>query len=721
MTTPAPFLGETGRRTIGRRSIGLLALTMAAGCRDESGASGSRPDLYTVARGDLRITVREAGDLRALRETRIRSDVEGQSTLIFLVPEGTRVKQGDKLAELDASSLIDRRSNQRITVERAKAALVNAQQNVEILEKELLAEAASARSKLEIAQIALEKFLGRQPTLDGGQVEVPTEPAAARGTNQAMVDRLRELVQDTEFESLPAAALDLLERDNLQRDMGEMSQKVLDQIDKIRLARADLELKEDTLEHSRRLSTKNYITRNTLEQHQLDFDSQKSRVTLSWNELDLLISYQLKSQRIDLALQVDNAQLELDKTLASAAARRARESAELISQQSEYDLAKERLENLDRQIANATLLAPTPGLVVYAQVGDGRRNEIVEEGMTVRERQTLIILPDVTTMVAELKVPESDIDKIVVGQRAIVEVDAYLDQPFPGRVTRVAPLPDSGSRWTNSDKKVYKTEIQLDGVNTVLRPGMSSTVEVLVGVLRDTLIVPQPAVRMQGSVHYVWLDTPSGPQAQRVTIGRNNISHVEILEGIREGDRVYLSSPPDAKQPVYEQEKAGIAEGEGIPDAPPAPPAPPVDVPARPVEHGPAPAAAENGDSPQNGGQRPRGGGLGTFRDLVKTKLPQFAAQIDENPRGWFMDEAIQAAIEADPELKAASDEMRARMLQRRGEGGRGDGGPGGRTRGGDGPRADGEPGRRGGGEQAAPEHATGAGPAGERGGRDGG
>lgn len=551
-----------------------------------------------MTRGDMRITVREQGEVKALRETSVRSEVEGQATIIYLVPEGSQVDQGDKLVELDAHALKDREANQAITVERANATLVNAQQNVQILDKELQAEEAAARSRLEIAQINLEKHLGRiRETLPNGEF-------ADGNTNRDMLGRLRELVADTRHTGLIQSVLELVGEENLDRDSGNLAQQILDQIDKIRLAIADLKLKEDTLEHSKRLAAKDYITRNELEKHKLDFDSQASRVRLSWNELDLLINYGLKAEKIDLELKVDNAQLELDKVVASATARRARENAELSSRESEYELAKGRLDNLRTQIENAVIYAPTPGLVVYAKVGDSwRSREVVEEGISVRQRQSLIVLPDVSTMIAELSVAEADIDKVVVGQIALVEVDAFPDEPFTARVTRVSPLPDSGSRWSNSNKKVYKTEVTLDGVNTVLRPGMSSTVEILIGEIRDVLFIPIQGVIRQGSVHYVWKLGPDGPIATLVKVGRSNLSHVELLEGIEEGDQILLSRPSDRQPPEFEQPSTPEASPQsesGVDD----PPDFGTDAPS--TEHDwPRTGGRPDDDRPRNGGGRP--------------------------------------------------------------------------------------------------------------------
>src|ERR1041385_3381125 len=95
--------------------------------------------------------------------------------------------------------------------------------------------------------------------------------------------------------------------------------------------------------HSRRLAAKQFITRNELDRDKLAWQSQVSKVTLSWNDLDLLINYTLAKQRIKLRQDVDNAQLELERVLASNTAAEFKAKCDEDSKKEKSKLAKERL------------------------------------------------------------------------------------------------------------------------------------------------------------------------------------------------------------------------------------------------------------------------------------------------------------------------------------------------------------------------------------------
>jgi RND family efflux transporter MFP subunit len=96
---------------------------VAAG--QERGGASAAPT-HTVARGNLRITVNERGNLEAAASEDVYSQVEGWTTILHLVPEGTRVKKGDLIAELDAANLRDQLVNQEIAASRAQADYENA-------------------------------------------------------------------------------------------------------------------------------------------------------------------------------------------------------------------------------------------------------------------------------------------------------------------------------------------------------------------------------------------------------------------------------------------------------------------------------------------------------------------------------------------------------------------------------------------------------------------
>ncbi|HEB52506.1 MAG TPA: HlyD family efflux transporter periplasmic adaptor subunit [bacterium] len=687
-------------RTARSRAVLVATAALLAACSTDDTVTDSTINLYTVSREDLPINVKEGGELVAVNEVEVKSQIEGSSTILWLIPEGTQVKKGDKLVELDVTQQIEKHRNQEIAVEKARNALEQARNAQEILEKELQANLNTAESKRQIAAMELQKLLGAK---DG---------SGSEGKNADMVQRLEELVNpkppaENETKAKPTPATggadnmrlvaevhpqnyaglipkvkELLtiegdDGDPLQRDMGEMANKILQQVDQIRLAMADLKVKEDTAVYSRRLYAKEFITRNELERDELAYQSQASKVTIAWNDLELLINYTLQKDKIEMRQNLENAELDVARVKAKNDAERKNSQFDVEAKQKEFEVACEQLATLKKQIDNAVLYAPSSGLVVYSKVSRGRGDsEPVEEGTTVRERQTIILLPDNSKLECKIQVQEAMVSKVRRGMPALISAEVRPNEVLTGHVTYVAPVADSASRWSGNDKKVYTTKVLLDGINhdESLKAGMKASATITVDTIENVLTVPIQAVRRDRAVNYVWKHTEQGPVPVPIEIGANNQEKVEVKSGVAEGDQIYRTPPGGQADPKFPQPEAP----EGAPDTAAAATA--------------AVASSHDGDSVTSGSRPSSGGGrragmlmyrkrlaemtpaeLGEVREAIQSASGFIDMIRQRSPERADAIEASYAKIESAldsgnlPAAQAEIDKMRATMRRRGG------------------------------------------------------
>ena len=672
-----------------RNTVSALLFAVAASlaaCGAEEKQSDNRVNLYQVSREDLPINVKEGGELVAVNELEVKSQIEGNATILSLVPEGTLVKKGDKLVELDVTELVEKRATQEISVEKPRNALELARTSQNILVKELQTSLNTAESQRQIAAMELQKLLGAK---DG---------QGSEGKNADMVKRLEELVNPAPADDEPGAAdpeaaaeralvsqvhpqnyAGLIGKvrqlltvkgeggDPLQRDMGEMANKILQQADTIRLAMADLKVKEDTAAHSRRLAEKQFITRNELERDELAYQSQASKVTIAWNDLELLINYTLQRDKIEFRQNLENAELEVARVMETNDAERKNSQFDTDAKQKEFEIASDRLATLNRQIDNSVIFSPGEGLVVYSKVSRGRGDsEPVEEGTSVRQYQTIIILPDNSRLKCRIQVQEAMVDMVRRGMPALISAEVRPNETITGRVTYVAPVADSASRWSGNDKKVYTTDVLLDGVNRdeSLKAGMKAAATIVVDTAPDVLTVPIQAVRRDRAVNYVWKDTPEGPVPVPIKVGVNNQEKVVVLEGIAEGDMVYRTPPGGQADPKFDQ-----------PAAPEPAPAPADET----AEETPPKQAADNGGPSRRGGARKK------YPDMSPDELGEAKARLQRmagSMGNWMSGEQLDAAVQKINAIMAAidggdlqkaqqlSDAMMAGMRSGRGGGG---------------------------------------------------
>ena len=248
---------------------------------------------------------------------------------------------------------------------------------------------------------------------------------------------------------------------------GEAKQKLRKFDDDLQLAQKELEQAKAKLEGTRRLFDRGFVTKTEFQQDDIGFENSRLKVVTAETARDLFLKYDfLKSAEETLSKYVE-AVREYDKARRVAVSKLAQAKARLNSGQGQYQVQSRQLKDLNEQLGKCTLRAQKSGLVVYGGSRDDMMyyggEERIREGATVRERQAIITIPDMTRMSVNVKIHESYIKKIKKGQKARITVDAFPDTILTGEVTKVGVLPDSANRWMNPDMKVYVTTITIDG------------------------------------------------------------------------------------------------------------------------------------------------------------------------------------------------------------------------------------------------------------------
>ena len=205
--------------------------------------------------------------------------------------------------------------------------------------------------------------------------------------------------------------------------------------------------------------------------------------------------------------------------------------------------------DVNEQIELATIIAQRPGLVVYGAADQNsmrfRSNsqEAIQEGATVRERQSILTIPDMREMAVKVNIHESAVQRVAVGQPVKVSVDAFPDEQLTGVVIKVAVVADSANSFMNPDLKVYPTTIKIDGTHDWLRPGMSAEIDILVQSLEDVVYVPIQAVTYFDDERVVYVSNRGRTERREIEVGTFSDSYIEIRSGLEAGEEVLLLPP----------------------------------------------------------------------------------------------------------------------------------------------------------------------------------
>jgi len=528
----------------------VIAAAAAYRIRNASGSEDDSPT-YAVRRGPLRISVTEAGTIQSREQIIIKSEVEGEATILFLIEEGTNVKEGELLVELDASKLVDDKVDQQIQVENAEAAFIGARENLAVVENQARSDVDLAELTLEFARLDLKKYLE-----------------------------------------------------------GEYQNTLKEAQSTITLAREELQTALEKLKWSRILFEEKYLSQAELQIDELAVSKRKLDVELAENSLRLLEDFTHPRTMTELESNVKQAEMALERVNRKAKADVVQAEATLRAKQSEYQRQKDKLAKIEEQIGKAKIYAPADGLVIYATSAQSRgwrfNQEPLDEGQKVREMQELIYLPTASAVKADVKIHEASLEKVAEGLPVVITVDALPGRKFAGRLAKISPLPDAQFVWLNPDLKVYNAEVYLGGDGGELRTGMSCMAEIVITEYDEAIYVPVQTVLRVGGKPTVYVKSAGGFQPRAVETGLDNNRMIHIKSGLRLGEEVLLTPPLEAASIEAERESAGAAEGSRDSAAEGQGPAA-KSQPSRRPEGEESPSGRTAGGGPRNGGRGQRG------------------------------------------------------------------------------------------------------------------
>lgn len=491
-------------------ALGVLAYSFFR----RSVEGGADLALAAVRRGNLDIDILEPGNVESGDARVIKCGVEGRTTILSIVAEGTiltatDVAEGRVLIELDSSNLRDAETQQQISLQSALASYADASASYEIQVKQNESDLKQGELKVKFGRMDLEKYLGERAAERFIRGEVAPAQLIANATGELGGEALQEL------------------------------RKLASEID---LAREEEERAKDKLVWSERLESQGYITRNELEGDRLALKRRGVALQQAITNLDLFIRYGFPKEAEKLRSDYEEAGNDLERIRARSASELAKAESRLRSSEATYLQQRDKLRKIVEQIANCVIRAPQPGMVVYAGSDDPWRGDRIEEGAEAREQQELIKIPNAASMVVTARIHESVITRVHEGLPATVTIEAIPEHSFDARVSKVAILPEAQSRWLNPNLKVYRTEVTLESDHPALKPGMSAQVRIIVNRLEDVLYVPLQAVQTRGDQRFCYVMTAVGPQKRVVEIGDYNDRFIEIRQGLDEGDQVVLNT-----------------------------------------------------------------------------------------------------------------------------------------------------------------------------------
>jgi len=223
------------------------------------------------------------------------------------------------------------------------------------------------------------------------------------------------------------------------------------------------------------------------------------------------------------------------------------------SAQHQVEQARAALQEAQEQLAKTILRAPMAGQVTRLAVEEG---EVAVPGTFSRDVGLLLTVSDLSVIQVTVNVDETDVVRLQLGDSTDVEIDAYPDTSFMGRVTRIgqSAIQMAAAGAAGEQAVDYEVEITLDNPPGDIRPDLSATAKIITATRDSALSIPIIALTVREHTPIstenapqdtttvesegVFLVTDGIAQFRPVTVGIAGEEHFEVLEGLAAGDTI---------------------------------------------------------------------------------------------------------------------------------------------------------------------------------------
>lgn len=451
-----------------------------------------------VTQGDLKIEVEVTGEFVADVKDEIRmepSKYRGDLIITKILAEGTAVKKGDELMTFDTEKLDE-------ALEEAKN---------EVTDQEV--EFKKAQAEFESAMI----------DADSKQVQLKKE--------------LEFLEREVEA-SVEKQALELAEK---QKGISDAERSLHDSnVDFQQLT----ELYEERELHS---ATENILIER---EKKKIVDQQKSIDTLKKELIFFKKFEQLKSQE-EKQLEVKKKQTEIKKEKITLEAAVAEKQSIVDKAKRKLETATKKVDGLNKDRTQLQVVAPRDGILFYKTIGNdssalgfsiGNSNQDeLEIGGRVKTHTVLLTVAAMEELSVKMQVKEYDVQHMKKDLVITVLPDAFPSLQLAGKLTKVDQIASRTDVFSNVRR--FTVRGKCDETPGQLRSGMNCQVIVHADMIPDAVQVPIVAVVELGGKYFCNVKKGSGFEKREVKIGLANDENVQITDGLKKGEIVYLSDP----------------------------------------------------------------------------------------------------------------------------------------------------------------------------------
>jgi HlyD family secretion protein len=317
------------------------------------------------------------------------------------------------------------------------------------------------------------------------------------------------------------------------------------------VSEGDFLLEFDGSDFSRRLRDAQTNFQRQQEQYQQrrsSFDTQvrDNKLNLDQARADLANLEAKISQQAELESAITIATTKIQRDMAKTKVEMLEKKINYMDESSRIEMQiarssegnfKKQMENMLDTMDSLIVRAPVAGVVIYKR---DYNNEPPQLGSSVTPMNTVLEIPNLSTMRVKVLVDEIDAGKIHVGQTAVITVPALQGMKYDGKVIELSSI----LKQANFERaqKIAESRVELDPGQdlSLLRPGMSANVQIQVGIINQALAIPLSSIeeRNGGSFVQVYLRDKKAYEWRQIELQTNDESLAVVKVGLQEKDQI---------------------------------------------------------------------------------------------------------------------------------------------------------------------------------------
>ena len=248
----------------------------------------------------------------------------------------------------------------------------------------------------------------------------------------------------------------------------------------------------------------------------------------------------IDAEKFKLAVEENDATYK--QLLAEADLVDASQIAQIRVSQLNRDQSKIEVARADANVKKMTVKAPMDGIVVMQSIVRNGEFGQIREGDQVAAGQPFVQIVDPTSMVLNATVNQVDAEKLRLGMKSVIHLDAYPDIELPGTLVGIGAMAKASTFRARYVGEI-PIRIKLEKMDSRVIPDLTGSAEIILNAERNTTIAPLASVFAEEGGPYVFVQGPEGWIKKKVELGLPSFTMVAIRSGLQKGDVVALQRP----------------------------------------------------------------------------------------------------------------------------------------------------------------------------------